>query len=358
MADKILLPIVSLFAVVALVGACSTESREHFVRLVFDGVDKPPPKSRVRRDLLKEIDELKRQLAVAQETAARRRGGDDSTSEAPPIEKVKSWEKAVALLPKNPSGGVDWVKALQEEAIAPRPGIDGKAAQQAVLDLDVKLSSGGSELFAANYPHEPHTQWLSCKSCHPAIFPLGRQAERSNITMSKIAAGEYCGSCHGKVAFAVEENCARCHTDIPAASDWEPSAPPKTPIEKAKRWEDAVKLLPVTAGMHDWAKALAQGVIEPRPAIDPKAVGQPVLPLNVERVPAAGPMFKAVFPHQIHTALLSCPNCHTGIFQMAKGTTPITMAKINDGEYCGVCHGKVAFPATACGRCHPAMAGG
>jgi c(7)-type cytochrome triheme protein len=36
----------------------------------------------------------------------------------------------------------------------------------------------------------------------------------------------------------------------------------------------------------------------------------------------------------------------------------ITMAKIQAGEYCGACHGKVAFPVEACGRCHAILAGG
>jgi c(7)-type cytochrome triheme protein len=34
----------------------------------------------------------------------------------------------------------------------------------------------------------------------------------------------------------------------------------------------------------------------------------------------------------------------------------MTMDELNDGKYCGVCHGKVAFPLTTCARCHPEMA--
>ena len=32
----------------------------------------------------------------------------------------------------------------------------------------------------------------------------------------------------------------------------------------------------------------------------------------------------------------------------------ITMVKILDGEYCGLCHGAVSFPLSECNRCHAA----
>lgn len=336
----------------ALLVGCSAETRNYYLRVLLDGVDKPPPERKVRRDLLQEIRELKLQLAKAQKAAKDRKEG-----KGPAIEQAKSRERAEELLPKDPSGRVDWVKAIKDGTIAPRPGIEAGTPEQAVLDLPVELDYSGSKLFSVTYEHAPHTQWLGCPNCHPAIFPLGRKAARTEVTMAKINAGDYCGACHGKVAFGIEGRCARCHTKIPAKGEWQSPQQVNVPIERAATWEEAVKLLPVTAGTTDWVKALAQGIVAPRPGIDPKAQEQAILPLDVERVPAAGAMFKAVFPHQAHTAWLGCPNCHTGIFQMAKGTTPITMAKINAGEACGVCHGKVAFPATACARCHPAMGG-
>src|SRR5262249_3638250 len=132
----------------------------------------------------------------------------------------------------------------------------------------------------------------------------------------------------------------------------------RKPIERAATWNDAEKLLPVTAGSADWGKALADGVIAPRPGIDSTAQDEDVLPLDVELVPAGNPDFKATVPHEAHTRELSCAACHPGIFQMAGGADPITMDKINAGEYCGRCHGKVGFELDACGRCHPAMSGG
>ena len=122
-------------------------------------------------------------------------------------------------------------------------------------------------------------------------------------------------------------------------------------------WAARLGELPKDAGGGtDWVLALNEKLIEPKPGLDPKAEDEPVLDLDVELVPKAAPDFKATYPHKIHTQLLACANCHPGIFQMEKGADPITMEKIFAGEYCGRCHGKVAFDvATGCPRCHLGM---
>ena len=202
---------------------------------------------------------------------------------------------------------------------------------------------------------------VRCRSsgCHPAIFPLKRGAGPTVVTMARIRAGDQCGVCHGKVAFGVDRECVRCHAKVPAGTEWRPAEEPRKPIERAKTWDEAAKLLPITAGGPDWAKALAEGVIAPRPGLDPKAADQPVFPIAVELVPAGQPAFKVVFPHSVHTQWLRCTNCHPGIFEMKKGADTINMGLIFAGQACGACHGKVAFAVpTGCPRCHPAMAGG
>ncbi len=356
----VLAVVVGAVAVASLAG-CSAEMRQKILPYFLDGFSaepKPrPPTRRLRRDLLQEVDQLKRELADARaNTKTQERPAEDTR---PPVEQAKQWEDASQLLPKDSSGHVDWVQALKAGAVAPRPAIDPKQPGHAPLDLDLELTTSGSPPFAVRYPHAPHTEWLTCGNCHPAIFPLKRQAIPTLITMAKIGKGEYCGACHGKVAFGIAGECARCHTKIPARAEWRPPEEARKPIERAATWEQAQKLLPVAGDGPDWAKALAEGPIVPRPGIDPKAEDEAVFPLNVELVPADNPAFKVVFPHETHTKVLSCAICHPGIFQMAAGADPITMEKIFAGEYCGRFHGKVAFqPATACGRCHPVMAGG
>ncbi|NIQ97960.1 MAG: hypothetical protein GWN87_30205, partial [Desulfuromonadales bacterium] len=65
----------------------------------------------------------------------------------------------------------------------------------------------------AYFPHSSHTEWLTCESCHPAIFPyreLGMDPSgRYGIVMDQIFEGEYCGKCHGTVAFSLD-SCNRC----------------------------------------------------------------------------------------------------------------------------------------------------
>ena len=347
-----------------VLAGCSSETRQKILPYFFDGAPREgqlpaPPTRRVRRDLLREIEELKRErdAARAAAKAARERG---STEEAElPAEKAETWEEVAKLLPKDAAGHVDWTQAVKAGAIVPRAGLTPKSPEQAVMDMDVDLASSRSKLFSVTFPHAAHTRWLSCANCHPAIFPLRSQEQPTVITMAKNLEGRYCGVCHGRVAFGFEGRCARCHAKIPATTGWHASEKPSKPIEGVAGWDAAARLLPMTAGSPDWVKALTEGVIALRPGVDPKAEDEAVFPLDVELVPADNPPFKVVFPHEAHTTLLSCATCHPAIFQMARGADPITMDKIYAGEYCGRCHGKVAFlPATACGRCHPVMTGG
>lgn len=129
--------------------------------------------------------------------------------------------------------------------------------------------------------------------------------------------------------------------------------------EEAPRtdWAAMLERLPkVAAGGTDWVRALNDKLIEPKPGLDPKAEDEPVVDLDVELIPKDQPVFKATYPHKVHTQILACANCHPAIFKMEKGANPITMEKIFAAEYCGRCHGKVAFEvATGCPRCHLAM---
>jgi c(7)-type cytochrome triheme protein len=58
------------------------------------------------------------------------------------------------------------------------------------------------------------------------------------------------------------------------------------------------------------------------------------------------------FPHLQHTKWLACENCHPKIFVPQEHANPISMNKVLRGEYCGVCHDKVAFALFVCERCH------
>jgi c(7)-type cytochrome triheme protein len=66
---------------------------------------------------------------------------------------------------------------------------------------------------------------------------------------------------------------------------------------------------------------------------------------------------KVIFDGKLHAdAGAKCNDCHTKIFQMKKGSTKITMADMNAGKNCGVCHnGEKAFKSSDtanCAKCH------
>lgn len=113
-------------------------------------------------------------------------------------------------------------------------------------------------------------------------------------------------------------------------------------------------------GFVDWAKAIKNGLIAPRgfisntdkpseQEIDKEENTNPVLIRSkLEFMP------DVIFPHAAHTTWLKCSTCHTQMFELQAGATPITMAAIWRGQYCGRCHDKVAFPLRNCFKCHSA----
>jgi c(7)-type cytochrome triheme protein len=100
----------------------------------------------------------------------------------------------------------------------------------------------------------------------------------------------------------------------------------------------------------NWVKALDNNFINPR--INLRADTQvEVLDLDI-LFPDTGEMNMVKFPHKQHTEWLVCSNCHEEIFKYKPRAIKFGMFEILNGEYCGRCHGAVAFPPTECNRCH------
>lgn len=104
-------------------------------------------------------------------------------------------------------------------------------------------------------------------------------------------------------------------------------------------------------GSVDWVKSLRQGVIKPKDSLDPRKPNTPVIDLDIV-FKVKGELPDVVYPHYPHTEWLSCNNCHPKIFIMQAGANKVTMKKIEEGQFCGRCHGVVAFPLSNCTRCH------
>ena len=78
---------------------------------------------------------------------------------------------------------------------------------QLLIDLDVQIIPPAAPFFSVQFSHTKHTLWNNCSDCHPRAF-----SQRPG--MLEIFAGESCGRCHGKTAFAVETACWRCHDNL------------------------------------------------------------------------------------------------------------------------------------------------
>jgi c(7)-type cytochrome triheme protein len=103
-------------------------------------------------------------------------------------------------------------------------------------------------------------------------------------------------------------------------------------------------------GIIDWMKVFNDRMINPRADISGKqkihAVDLDIILKNTASMPYVR------FPHLPHTKWLACSNCHPDVFIPQKGANYINMSAIMRGQYCGLCHGKVAFPPLECNRCH------
>lgn len=142
------------------------------------------------------------------------------------------------------------------------------------------------------------------------------------------------------------------------AAEWQPLMkdglhdPDNAGIKWLQNPGDALSRLPADSAGNkvDWIRAFEDGYIRPRSSLRDE---KPVKLLDSDiLLNNTGSLPRVLFPHRQHTQWLDCNNCHEKIFKSKAGATPITMTRILEGEYCGVCHGAVSFPLTECNRCH------
>ncbi len=115
----------------------------------------------------------------------------------------------LAKLPQDQYGLIDWAEALRSGKITPKDSLDPNAKPKPPLDLDVVIQTKSKYQPDVVFPHKIHTMWLDCENCHDAIFKA-KAGGNPEMHMVKIAAGEYCGRCHNRVAFPLTD-CLRCH---------------------------------------------------------------------------------------------------------------------------------------------------
>ncbi len=133
-------------------------------------------------------------------------GIHDPENEA--IHSLQQPAEAMSHFPADRRGGVNWAKAIEDGLIQPRASLQGEE-EMLVMDLDIIFTDTG-EMPYVRFPHLDHTRWLDCSNCHPAIF-VPQKGGNPAINMDALLAGQYCGVCHGKVAFPMW-TCERCHS--------------------------------------------------------------------------------------------------------------------------------------------------
>jgi c(7)-type cytochrome triheme protein len=145
---------------------------------------------------------------------------------------------------------------------------------------------------------------------------------------------------------------------VVGAGNWQPLRddglhdPSNPAIEVLQEPGEALGVLvPDGAGNQvDWVRSLQQGLIDPRPSLDGSR--EPEIRETTVLMKNTYPMLYVRFPHKPHTQWMACEACHDRIFLPQVDANPISMGKILEGEYCGLCHGAVSFPLTECDRCH------
>lgn len=209
------------------------------------------------------------------------------------------------------------------------------------------------------FDHWLHRSMFTCRLCHIDIG-FAMEARTTKISADNNKNGLYCGACHNgrrvhadKTIFAAcsdkftEENgkrCDKCHSlGKKAAREYD--------------YTTFSRKLPkrTYGGMIDWTEAEAKGIIKPMDFLE--GVFAKRQPLKMEKELSIESkwtrMSDVIFSHKIHAVWNGCEVCHPEIFPSTKkGTVKYTMLQISNGQYCGVCHGNVAFPLFECGRCH------
>ena len=217
--------------------------------------------------------------------------------------------------------------------------LPAQAAPEEYGDVLISRRTETSRTVPVIFSHWVHRTGYTCRVCH---------VELEFFCSGGSMGGKYCETCHdGTTAFGPseqgKESCDRCHN--------------ATAKPNRKKFSALQRKLPSSeyGNEIDWVKALKKGAIDPQSSIDGSRQVIRIDKTLRLRAEMSG-ISESVFPHGIHEAWLDCSNCHPELFTIKKKSTQnFSMDRIVRGEFCGVCHLKIAFPLNDCRKCHPAM---
>lgn len=209
------------------------------------------------------------------------------------------------------------------------------------------------------FDHWLHRSRFTCRLCHVDIG-FAMEAGGTNITAALNKKGLYCGSCHdGKRTFGDKKIFAACSDgvskDESARCDRCHSRGKK--VVREYEFSTYTEKFPKTAlgsGIN-WEEAEEKGIINPIDYLEGVSKQRPSLKAQKDFAIEVKSLWvdKVLFSHKKHAVWNGCEVCHPEIFpSVKKGATKYTMFEIVSGQYCGVCHDRVAFPLQDCQRCH------
>jgi len=220
--------------------------------------------------------------------------------------------------------------------------------------------SRGAGLAPVRFDHWLHRARFTCRLCHVDIG-FAMKANETKINADTNMKGFYCGTCHNgvrvyndrkifascskKQANAEErKRCNRCHSVGRSAEKKYDYASFTAPLPKQKAWN-----------LIDWEEAEAQWLIRPIDHLEGVTIRNSSIKAQKDFsiVAKSTWMPGIIFSHKKHIVWNGCEVCHPEIFpSVKKGSAKYSMFQISEGQYCGLCHGRVAFPLNDCERCH------
>jgi len=216
-------------------------------------------------------------------------------------------------------------------------------------------------LAPVRFDHWLHRALYTCRLCHVDIG-FAMEENGTKITADTNVKGFYCGACHNGIRLYGEKHifsscsqsatpgensqCSRCH-----------SVGKK--VQKEHDYASFTEKFPKSGlgGLIDWEETEARGLIHPEDYLPGISIRRQTL--NAQKdfsiTSKSTWMPDIIFSHKKHILWNGCEICHPDIFPSAKkGTVKYTMLDISSGQYCGLCHDRVAFALNNCEKCHSA----
>jgi c(7)-type cytochrome triheme protein len=116
-------------------------------------------------------------------------------------------------LPKAEHGNrIDWVAAEDQGRIDPVGSILEPDFEPIPFNERFEIPAAWTMIPPADFSHNVHLRWLECSNCHPDIFDIEKEGTE-HFLMDNIVKGQFCGACHMRVAFPLDD-CQRCHPSM------------------------------------------------------------------------------------------------------------------------------------------------